>query len=571
MHGKLTLGLISAFCGLGLSVGAEAADKVTFGTNWLAEAEHGGYYHGTTVYEEQVRVPLIVLAPGLVAHRVEQPVQLVDLLPTVLRALDIPRSPRIRGNDLGPWLAGQCEGKGMALSESDDQLMLASGSSRLICERRADACALFDVSKDPSEAHNLAAPQIEQLQNMRKQLRELTASHGRYELSGAREEGKALPAALRRGLAGDTDAAIDVAALLDDADVVLRRKAAEVLFNLHSPDSAAALRLALARDEDDLTKRWCALTLTRLGQGAPRTRELLQDPDPDWSRLAALALAESGDTSGESILVAWWNAGAIGYERAREIIAALGHIRCTAAVVPLTRSLTDVRLRPHIAAALAEIGDPYGRIALTNQLPNERYETSRRALTEALVRLGASREMAPALGRFLGVPDPLVGGVDLASRAHILEALGGPTAKALPMLQQAGPDGLQLQVVIPKGGNGCGIRWIVRARSRDGLPAQIQMGRLMSPLSAHGPAVSKLDPARTVSLLFDSTTWQERYVLVPKPFELIPATLLEIVVTVARNAEISGFVLVPLADEIPPLPPEPWTPRAGEQAPDPTP
>ncbi|MDR3373505.1 MAG: ABC transporter substrate-binding protein [Ancalomicrobiaceae bacterium] len=44
MHGKLTLGLISAFCGLGLSVGAEAADKVTFGTNWLAEAEHGGYY-----------------------------------------------------------------------------------------------------------------------------------------------------------------------------------------------------------------------------------------------------------------------------------------------------------------------------------------------------------------------------------------------------------------------------------------------------------------------------------------------------------------------------------------------
>ena len=26
------------------AVSAEAADKVRFGTNWLAEAEHGGYY-----------------------------------------------------------------------------------------------------------------------------------------------------------------------------------------------------------------------------------------------------------------------------------------------------------------------------------------------------------------------------------------------------------------------------------------------------------------------------------------------------------------------------------------------
>src|SRR5450631_4081980 len=29
---------------LGFSGASLAADKVTFGTNWLAEAEHGGYY-----------------------------------------------------------------------------------------------------------------------------------------------------------------------------------------------------------------------------------------------------------------------------------------------------------------------------------------------------------------------------------------------------------------------------------------------------------------------------------------------------------------------------------------------
>ena len=40
--------------------------------------EHGGRYHGTTVYEEQVRVPLIVATPGLAPRRVETPVQTID-------------------------------------------------------------------------------------------------------------------------------------------------------------------------------------------------------------------------------------------------------------------------------------------------------------------------------------------------------------------------------------------------------------------------------------------------------------------------------------------------------------
>src|SRR5450432_4701768 len=37
--------VLAGFAGMfGLSGAALAADKVTFGTNWLAEAEHGGYY-----------------------------------------------------------------------------------------------------------------------------------------------------------------------------------------------------------------------------------------------------------------------------------------------------------------------------------------------------------------------------------------------------------------------------------------------------------------------------------------------------------------------------------------------
>ena len=43
-HLLAILGTSLALLGQHLSIAAQAADKVTFGTNWLAEAEHGGYY-----------------------------------------------------------------------------------------------------------------------------------------------------------------------------------------------------------------------------------------------------------------------------------------------------------------------------------------------------------------------------------------------------------------------------------------------------------------------------------------------------------------------------------------------
>jgi arylsulfatase A-like enzyme len=532
--------------------------------------EHGGYYHGTTVHEEQVRVPLVVVADGLVPHRVQQPVQLIDIVPTVLHALDVPRSPRLRGNDLGPWLAGQSSGEGMAFAESDDHTMLALGRHRLICQRRVDACALYDVVDDPGERRNISAPQVERFQAMRKQLRELASSHGRYELAGAREEGRALPAALRRGMIGDADAATEVASLLDDADVVIRRRAAEVLFDLHIAATSPSLRLALSRDEDDVVRRWCALALTRMGQGAPRALELLQDPDAKWSRLAALAYAESGDNRGETLLVAWWDAGELPFERAREVIAALGRIKSTAAVVPLCKALHDVRLRPYLAAALAQIGDPFGRISLQSHFSTERYETSRRAMAEALVSLGASREMAPSLVRFLGVPDPLPGGLDIALRAKILDAIGGPDGKGLARLIRADAEGVILQVIVPKGGNQKGARVIARARAKLAMGAEV---RLSIPLSLSGPRASgtpvalRLDPACQVTLRFENETWSEAHTRVPDCMRVEPGKPLEVVVVPSRDLELSALVLVPLADELPPPAPEPWIPSPDQDAP----
>src|SRR3569623_1439905 len=44
MHRNIHILAGSALLALAMAAPALAADKVTFGTNWLAEAEHGGFY-----------------------------------------------------------------------------------------------------------------------------------------------------------------------------------------------------------------------------------------------------------------------------------------------------------------------------------------------------------------------------------------------------------------------------------------------------------------------------------------------------------------------------------------------
>jgi len=56
--------------------------------------EHGGFDHGRTLYEELLRVPLMVKFPGSrwAGERVDLPVSLVDVVPMILDYLDLPSS-----------------------------------------------------------------------------------------------------------------------------------------------------------------------------------------------------------------------------------------------------------------------------------------------------------------------------------------------------------------------------------------------------------------------------------------------------------------------------------------------
>jgi len=547
-------------------------------------SDHGGRYHGTTVFEEQVRVPLVISAPGLVKpNRIREPVQLVDLLPTVLSALSVPRPARVRGADLGPLLVGSADAawapKTFAFAETETQTLLARDAYRLVCARKIGACSLYDVAKDPHELVDVAPDMQGLVGTLRTELRAVEASHGRFELRGLRAEGKGWPEALRRGIAGDADSVTDVAALLDDADVTVRRKAAEVLFELRRTDGAEPLRLALVRDEDETVRKWSSLALTRLGEGAPRVRELLDDPEPAFRHLSALALAESGDAHGEGTLVAWLRASfppeskpsekviptdAMPFERAREIVEALGKLRSKEAVPALIDALSDVRLRPYVIDALAQIGDASARPALARRLAVERYQNARLALAKALVSLGAGAEIHDAFTRFLGVPDPLPDGLALALKGDFLDVVAGLKQRTRTKLVRDAKQGVAVGIVIPVGGNGKGVRVLCRARALDGRAGEIHIGP-----QAHNVRDTKersdpaMDADRSVTLTIPAGS-RDIEAFATLPLDLHGGDYSELVFHTTQNVELSACGLVPLSDELPPPAPEPWTPSPGE-------
>jgi len=69
-------------------------------------AHHGYLYHACSVYQTALHVPLSIAAPGLLpaGARVPQPVELIDVLPTLLGLAAVPPPQRLDGRSLVPYL-----------------------------------------------------------------------------------------------------------------------------------------------------------------------------------------------------------------------------------------------------------------------------------------------------------------------------------------------------------------------------------------------------------------------------------------------------------------------------------
>ncbi len=69
--------------------------------------DHGGFEHGHTLYDELLRVPLAIRAPGMTSGRVSSPVSLLDLTPTVLDLLQVEPMGPMDGTSLVALASGE--------------------------------------------------------------------------------------------------------------------------------------------------------------------------------------------------------------------------------------------------------------------------------------------------------------------------------------------------------------------------------------------------------------------------------------------------------------------------------
>jgi arylsulfatase A-like enzyme len=369
--------------------------------------EHGGRYHGTTLFEEQVHVPFIVAAPGLSPHQVPGPSQLIDIPTTILGLLDLPIPARMRGTDLGPWLLSSpapANRMPAVFAEVEDKRMVVLGSEKLVCDVGKDFCSMFDLSTDPRETRDLADKQPERLAVLRQHLDAWLAEQVRYEtkLLGAAGGAEPFARAIERGRLADASAATELASLLESAaPVEARREAATILVKTlpPRPETKAALLSAADKSDDAEIRAWAVVAAFRVGatEMAERSKALLAQSGSDVAGAvalqAALALAEKGDGAGMDRLCGAFDTCGEDVALCKRIIAALGKLKDPRATKPLVDHLGFVQTRQETVAALASIADPGSVPALVASLENDEYVPVRAEAARALGRLGGARAL----------------------------------------------------------------------------------------------------------------------------------------------------------------------------------
>lgn len=377
--------------------------------------DHGGRYHGSTLYEEQVRVPLLLRVPGIPPRRVPSPVQTVDVVPTLLGLYGVPWSARVRGTDLRPLLFGRPL-ETRVFADGIGARMMIVGDDKLICDEDQGLCALYDLAADPRERRNLADERAPRVAELRRTLSAWAASHARFERAADVAAGQGdWPEAIRRAQLGDEGARDEAIRLLRESpDARIRAKAAEVLGPLGGVAVTAALASAL-EDPDGAVQVVASLSLLEAGdaRGAEGARRVAADraaPAALRNR-AILALGAQADPSAAPALRALVADEAAPAEARIAAIEQLGRARDRSAVPLLIGRMQEVRLKLAIVEALAAIGDRRALPCLERAVVDDPYDTVRTAAARALLAL-SDRGSCGALRRAAAGREPVVGSLE---------------------------------------------------------------------------------------------------------------------------------------------------------------
>jgi arylsulfatase A-like enzyme len=127
--------------------------------------EHGGLDHGMTLYDEIIRVPLIIHDPRAAGARIDGQVRLIDVMPTLADRLGLKLDAGIKRQMQGVSLLPLMRGKTLSLDafsetsfllQTDKRSLRTSGGWKLIYDPDEQSTELYDLRHDPLETRNLA-------------------------------------------------------------------------------------------------------------------------------------------------------------------------------------------------------------------------------------------------------------------------------------------------------------------------------------------------------------------------------------------------------------------------------
>ncbi len=120
---------------------------------------HHGLMGKQNMYDHSVRVPLMVVGPGVPAgEKIDTPVYLQDIMATTLELADADTPDYVQFKSLVPLIRGQKKDSYEAIygAYTSTQRMVVEGEYKLILYPKVPKVLLFNLAKDPQEMHNLA-------------------------------------------------------------------------------------------------------------------------------------------------------------------------------------------------------------------------------------------------------------------------------------------------------------------------------------------------------------------------------------------------------------------------------